>query len=191
MRFNWRASAFAAAAALLLSLLTGIIAGVPFAALVGRALLGATVFAVVAAGISLVADRYLPGLGQTEGGDRSGDEDRPGGRVDVVIDDTMDEEGEPQELERSGEEAEGEEGEEGEELAELEAAGEDEEPAGPEEQGELADVDSLESLPDIEGLSGSFAETPIEPDEPPDSAEPGEGPGMMARAVRTVMRREE
>ncbi len=188
MRFNWRASAFAAAAALLLSLLTGIIAGVPFAALVGRALLGATVFAVVAAGISLVADRYLPGLGQTEGGDRSGDEDRPGGRVDVVIDDTMDEEGEPQELERSGEEAEGEEGEE---LAELEAAGEDEEPAGPEEQGELADVDSLESLPDIEGLSGSFAETPIEPDEPPDSAEPGEGPGMMARAVRTVMRREE
>jgi hypothetical protein len=191
MKFNWRASAFAAAAALLLSFLTGLITGVPFATLIGRALLGATVFAVAAAGISFVTDRFLPGLGSGERGGRPDDDRRPGSRVDVVIDDPMDEEGERDNIDRDGDESGAEDGEE---LVELEAAGEDERYYGPGDPDEPDDQEELatpESLPDIEGLSGSFAETPIGLDERPHSAEPDEGPGMMARAIRTVMRREQ
>ena len=181
MRFDWRVSAGAAGVAFLLSLFTGIVTGVPFGTAVGRAMLGALIFAVAAAALWFVADRYLPGIGRSEGGDRSDEDDRPGSRVDVVIDDTLYEEGE----------AEAAEAEPDEEIAEFEVAGEDEESGDPGAPDDVAGITSAESLPDIEGFSGSFAETPIEPEEPPDSAESDEGPSMMARAIRTVLRREE
>lgn len=65
---------------------------------------------------------------------------------------------------------------------------EDLEEAVPEET--APEAASSDSLPDIEGFSGSFADAPPE-ELREDSNASGEDPGIMARAIRTVLKREE
>ena len=96
MRFDWRASAVAAAAALVLSLLSGIIGGVGFGALVVRGIISGVVFGAGAAGVSYVIDRYLPDLkqsmqgGGTTDGPPAGEPGSTGSQVDIVVDDEVD-----------------------------------------------------------------------------------------------------
>ena len=96
MRFDWRASAVAATAALVLSLLSGILGGVGFGALVVRGIIGGVVFGAGAAAVSYVIDRYLPDLKQSMQGGGASDgqsadgQGTPGGRVDIVVDDEVD-----------------------------------------------------------------------------------------------------
>ncbi len=220
MRFDWRVSAGAAGAAVFLSLVTGLISGVPFATLLGRALVGAVLFAALAAAISWVVDKYLPDLKTTRAGSPDSDpvgggESRSGSLVDIVVDD-------PADVEEPAEELELEEAEviedgadayeqqaadaepEAEEIAELEAADEsveqstdrsayaetdDSDDAG--ELEEVSDVELAGRLPDIEGLSEGFSDDHAAVEDVDDSGRSGEDPSIMARAIRTVLKREE
>ncbi|MFW5683726.1 MAG: hypothetical protein ACOC1I_02640 [Spirochaetota bacterium] len=273
MRFDWRASAVAAAAAFLLSLLIGIIAGVTFGTLILRAVLGAVVFGGGAVGVQLVMDRFLPELRQSVSGDASG-ETQLGSRVDIVVDDdaidggdfelaettgahsedaesegVLEEAGEParalagspydgvesaspdEHIEREARTSgfapglaadEVRTSEDADDVAELEEAEGDEdgvleaepvdeaepsmtrrpEPASsshsadePEVLDEVEDAateaNSASGLPDIEGFSGSFADSTPVADEREETTSSGEDPGIMARAIRTVLKREE
>ncbi len=214
MRFDWRVSAGAAGAALLLSLVTGLISGVPFVTVLARALVWAVLFGVGAVAVSYVVDRYLPDLksaGMGDGSDSSGTSSTgspDGNMVDIVIDDRMDEEGAPQELELDEvddveeidtEETQGaDEALEAEEVAELETpddeTGETEDGAAREgfgESGDASDAEAPGRLPDIEGLSDAFSDGHAGVEDGEDSGRSGEDPGVMARAIRTVLKREE
>jgi len=223
MSLDWRTGAFAAGAAFILSLLAGLIGGVGFGTLLIRAIIGAAVFGGGALGVSLLIERYLPELksaaGEAPGGGR---DERPGGRVDITVDDSMDGEidsgfvleGESEDQSESGDEAfvEGiaaeevhadaetaeaapvDEGEgDTEEIAELEEADEADDERDVERPGggSAPETGSAQSLPDIEGFSGSFAEAPAEVEDVDGSQRSGEDPGIMARAIRTVLKREE
>ncbi len=219
MSVDWRAGAFAAGAAFILSLLAGLFGGVSFGALVFRAIIGAVIFGAGAMGVSLLVDRYLPELKTSAGNDTpaGAPEDRPGGRVDITVDDSMDAdvdssfalEGESEEFESgiAAEEVHAEpdiaeaelvdededEDEDEEEVADLEEADEsDEERDSDRSVGEsVPEAGSAQSLPDIEGFSGSFAEVPAEAEELDGAQRSGEDPSIMARAIRTVLKREE
>jgi hypothetical protein len=83
MNVDWRWAAGPAAAAFILSLLTGILAGVEFATLLLRAILGSVFFSVVGTGIGFVVQRQLPELlnVQPEGSAE------PSHRVDITLGD--------------------------------------------------------------------------------------------------------
>ncbi|HUX13484.1 MAG TPA: hypothetical protein VMW87_10675 [Spirochaetia bacterium] len=86
MEINWKVSTAFAAAAFLLSILSGAIAGVGFGLLLLRAIIGAVAFAVVGAGVSIVVARYLPELRSLRGAEEPSDAGRSAGRmVDIVI----------------------------------------------------------------------------------------------------------
>ncbi|MFW5742139.1 MAG: hypothetical protein ACOC2D_02605 [Spirochaetota bacterium] len=87
-----------------------------------------------------------------------------------------------------------------EEIAELEEAESDGVGEAPQNGGDASEsVDertpeaaSTASLPDIEGFSGDFSEAPASDSDDEDTSEgSGEDPQMMARAIRTVLKREE
>jgi hypothetical protein len=81
----------------------------------------------------------------------------------------------------------------GDELEELEEADADDDGSdadGPDADAATGDA-SAGNLPDIEGMSGSFADAPGALDEVDGSGDSGEDPSMMARAIRTVLKREE
>jgi hypothetical protein len=232
MRFDWRASAVAATAALVLSLFSGIIGGVAFGTLIVRAIIGAVVFGAGAAGVSYVIDRYIPDLKKSMqgGGEPAEPRGTTGNQVDIVVDDEVDTDGlaasdfELEEAEESGAaaDASSEPGEDEraaedgftpglaaervqsdgaeEEIAELEeadAGGVGEAPQNGRDASESVDEQTPEtastgSLPDIEGFSGDFSEAPASDSDDEDTSEAsGEDPQMMARAIRTVLKREE
>jgi len=242
MRLNWRASAMAAGAAFVVSVLAGIVGGVPLGTLIVRALVGAAVFGAGAVATSLVIDRYLPDLKQSVAG--SGEdavEQPPGSQVDIVVDDDTGEDAsflldddldradssaEPRtpasdaafvagmpadEVHVAGEQAAAGPATDNGRAAALEAgsgADADEEPAELEEADDETDWgtgdDEMESdedspagagpagrLPDMEGLSGEFAESATEYDDVDEAEQSGEDPSIMARAIRTVLKRDE
>jgi len=91
MSLDWRTGAFAAGAAFILSFLAGVIGGVSFGALLVRAIVGSVVFGAGGVGVSLLIERYLPELRTASGDSPANDlEQRPGGRVDITVDDSMD-----------------------------------------------------------------------------------------------------
>lgn len=248
MKFDWRASAFAAGAAFLLSILAGIISGVPFGALMLRAVLGAVVFAAGAAGVSVLIDRFLPDLKQSLANPGARKEAAPsGGRVDIVVED------EPfggasggfelEETHDGADELSAATGpmrapasfddEDADEVGELESAEDDADDHEPTpdaaEDGDAAgeftpglaaervhtvaedghaeargarapggvteampEVASAGSLPDIEGFSGSFSEPGggAQVEEEPTSGSSDDA-STMARAIRTVLKREQ
>ncbi|MFW6312990.1 MAG: hypothetical protein ACOC2N_03815, partial [Spirochaetota bacterium] len=217
MNLDWRTGAVAAAAALILSLLAGIVGGVSFGALLFRAIMGAVVFGAGAIGISILIDRYLPEL-KTAVDETSGGipDDSPGGRVDITVDDSSDPAVESSFMLEDGDEDDfvpgiaadevhagvdagaadaGDEIDEGDEdeVAELEEAGDadEEQDSGGSASESVPETGSAHSLPDIEGFSGSFAEAPSEVEEVEGAQRSGEDPGIMARAIRTVLKREE
>ncbi len=206
MKFDWRVSAFAGGAAFVLSLLIGIIAGVAFGAILFRAILWALLFGAGAAGLVMVVDRFLPELRQSMSASAPKEGQTSGESVDIVVDeDLMDEvtQAATAPVESSDEE----------EIEELDPADPDEAGSGYDPESPLAaataggsdgggdepetleeappETESAGSLPDIEGFAGSFAdggssEAPIE-----SSEGSGEDTASMARAIRTVLKREE
>ena len=205
MKFDWRVSAVAAGAAFVLSLLIGIIAGVAFGALLFRAILWAVLFGGGAAGVIAVLDRFLPELRQSLSQPKTQETDAPeSGSVDIVVDEDLLGEGSPISVA-------GDPGGPEDDIEELDAADPDEEGGGVDPDSPLAaatggeesgdEPETLEeappeaasagSLPDIGGFAGSFEESgasemPAEPAEGSD-----EDAASMARAIRTVLKREE
>ena len=197
MGFNWRVSAGAAGAAFILSLIAGAFGGVPFGSLIGRALVGAVVFGAGAVAVSAVIGRYLPDLKQAGASGPIGERSPAGSRVDIVVDDALNEDGEPSGLSVQDDEDD--------EIGDLEAGDDDDEaggevaPASSGQEGPVealeeldeAEAATLEGLPDIEGLSEGFPGVSGASDVAGGAHRSGEDPDLMARAIRTVLKREE
>ncbi|MFP4549799.1 MAG: hypothetical protein ACLFNT_03255, partial [Spirochaetales bacterium] len=84
MSIGWRTTAIVAGAALVLSVLVGVLGGVAFGTILIRGLLGAFAFGAGSIGIRYLVDRYLPELRQ---GQEVQQESPHGSRVDIVVDD--------------------------------------------------------------------------------------------------------
>jgi hypothetical protein len=181
MTFDWRTSAIAAGAAFILSLLVGGVGGVAFGALILRAVIGAVVFGVGAAVVSLIIDRYLPDLKQSLSAPGGGEsEEPPGSRVDIVVDDEEGPDGAPEadfELEEAEEPGElGDAAPADEWEPEREAEWQPEEPPGTQPAGDAqagerqpeaghADERSVEERPTREGpADGGPTETADAPE---------------------------
>lgn len=178
MKIDWRVSTIVAGAAFVLSALIGLIGNVSFGALLVRALLSAAAFGAGAIGLRFVIDRFLPELLAASPPET---EAEPGKSVDIVVD--------------------------GEDDLTSEAALTDDAPLqdalddGP----EPADVDEVavelpeandqeesgEELPSVESMDDSFTEVPLAAESVEDVSQSGEDPAVMARAIRTVLNREE
>lgn len=151
-----RFAAFVGGGAFAFSVLVGLLAGVSFASVVLRALASATVFGALAAAAAYFVPRLLPGLIDS-------DSNRPGqpigGSVDIVVDDTSDDE----------DEATGD-GSLVEEVVERSAPDANEVMnAVIEEERGGASVDinneDLDQMPDIGSMAGSFVASTVEDDE--------------------------
>jgi len=210
-----RFPAWAGAGAFALSALTGVVARVPFGALVLRALASALLLAAVAVGSFFLARRFLPEL--FEPGEGEAAPVRESARVDIVV----------------GEEADGDE----DGVAGIEAVHRDSGPGGvrPVEELEGEDLDGeaeelrvetlipadagappvtsgparppvsfddLDVLPDLDGFSDSFASPTHGSEEeaaamesaaaPRRSSGPVDGmdPVAIAQAVRTILKKD-
>lgn len=203
----------AGVAAMILSLLVGVIAGVRIGALMLRALLSAAVFGGGALLVGTLIDRFLPEL--VEG---SGVDDDPGspGRIDIVVDEQPEPDGEDEEVgDGNGtrrptfdpdivEEVEEGESSDAEQLM-REAEAEESGPAI-----EVGD-EPLDELPDIGSLADSFVsrgsedsssensdnddyeETPKRSQKrssQPDMGDAGNDPAAIAKALRTMLGRD-
>ena len=214
MKVDWKVSAIAAIAAFLLSLLIGVIGGVSFGALLLRAIMAGVIFGAGAVGISVVIDRYLPELRTGSG---SADVERTSGSVDIVVEgdepeafaavEEIDAEDGTDYSVGLGGEASGS-GEFDDEPEELQSDDSYDDSSGASEDGdqleELPGDESAESigdedesgesarLPDVEGFAESFTETPDEASASVDSgSDSATDPATLARAIRTVLKREE
>lgn len=178
MKIDWRVSAITAGAAFLLSALIGLIGDVSFGALLVRALLSAAAFGAGAIGLRFVIDRFLPELLAASPPET---EAEPGKSVDIVVD--------------------------GEEDLTSEAVLMDDAPPqntpddapGPVDVEEVAvelpetddQEESGDELPSVESMDDSFTEVPLAAESVEDVSQSGEDPAVMARAIRTVLNREE
>lgn len=213
MRIDWKVSAISASAAFLLSVLAGIIGGVSFGALLVRAVVGAMVFGVGAIGVSVAIDRFLPELKAAAASESS---DNPGGNVDIVVegDDSdvlvpatadlqmggddegdlaadlsasVDDDQSPVELSEEFETGEADSESEGPALADVGTG------AGDEESEQVEELAAADKLPDVEGFAESFSETPTESSVSSieSGTDPADDPTTMAKAIRTLLKREE
>lgn len=210
MTIDWRVSAVAAGVAFILSLLVGVVAGVGFGALLLRAILWAALFAGGAIGVRAVVDRFLPELRESFAGSTttsSDDATQAGSNVNIVVDEDLMGEGSIGAPFADDGESQPEDLEELDAADEAEAVADDDETPAPLSQAragddpqELAEVapeaGSASSLPDIEGFSESFSEGPaaeggaVAADQSVKDDSGGDA-GTMARAIRTVLQREE
>jgi hypothetical protein len=196
LREYGRTIAIFAAAGLVLSLLVGLLARNPFGVMLLRALLFALAFGLIGAGMQYVVRRFLPEL------TGSGVAEKPeGSKVDIVL---------PEELPP----AESPPQDRGEVLEELPGTGDAggaaaveeldaREPAPTADEGaagsgaeQPAFRDGLDALPDIAplGAGGGAARTSGVRAKPADVTRDvleREDPASLARAVRTVLKREE
>ena len=141
MNVDWRWAAGPAVVAFVLSLLSGILAGVPFVVLLLRAILGSALFSALGTGIGFLVQRQLPELLETPG--ESGARAQP--RVDITVGDEEEAEAAP--------ESSGESEEEG-ELASLDA--EDIESVGPKEE------EGTENAPPLQSPQQDITESLVE-----------------------------
>jgi hypothetical protein len=211
LREYGRTVAIFAAAGLVLSLLVGLLARNPFGVMLLRALLFALLFGGVGAGLQYVVRRFLPEIagGEAAGAGGGGDTaQRPeGSTIDIVL---------PEEPIPAAEAPEGR----AETLEELAGAGDAEGSTAVEEldsaetvpgpspapnaEGRGRNRDGLDALPDIAsfGTGGDTARIPARSAAryPGSRAKPSdatrdvlerEDPATLARAVRTVLKREE
>ncbi len=198
------ASAFLA---MILSLVSAGLGGVPLGAMILRCLLGGVFMGALALGLNLAVDRFLPELlGSSSTDEEPVIEPAAGGRVDIVM---------PEEnpvsvgVEETDSAVIGEPGSEGENPAPADEPSF--QPAGLEQvAGGVEPVDGplgkLEDLPDIDRFSDSFepmtengavsglsdpaAEPLPKTKDIPEVDEKGD-PAEMARAVQTIMKRED
>jgi hypothetical protein len=213
MSINWRVSAITAGGAFLLSMLVGVIGGVGFGAMLLRALLFGLLFGAASIGLTIAIGRFLPELMGAIGSETS---TGGSGSVDIVVDDdaTADiyraaenDSGDQQGDEPPGDPDSGDESG----AADSSASGEldsgslaedqdiivDEEAVDVEEVEDAEDVEEADGsdttgLPDLDSFSGSFTDGPTEPEElETSSLDSREDPAVLARAIQTVLKRQE
>ena len=204
MKINWRVSAITAGGAFLLSMLVGIIGGVGFGAILLRALLLGVVFGAASIGMKYAIARFLPELLETSGGDSGAGQARS---VDIVVDDDATADiyraAEADDEAATGVEGRGASGATGESGAgvgdeidggvlsddsDIIVEEDEEEP----EELESAEDEDRTGLPDVDGFSGSFNETADESEDfETSSIDSREDPSIMARAIQTVLKRQE
>ena len=195
MRVNWRAGAITGAIAFLVSALAGMAGGVEFGRLVLRALVGGVVFASGGVGLVLLIDRFLPDLLVQPSPEGSG----TAGRVDIVVDDDIEDESAfgPQEYrdDADGGDEFGGVADEGREAPDDDYDDDRAADDDPEELEEAtADEGDSGALPDVGRFSDSFNDGPVDAvsDQGGESgSRSGEDPSMMARAIRTGLKREQ
>ena len=212
-------SAGCALFALIVSLFSGIVTGVPFATVVVRALVSAVVFAGLGSVAQVAVSRFLPELEQVLDGstvDRqqsdAAAEARP--TVDIVVDDS-DDESESEDVSDDGLLEIGDEGStyDGELQSDREPAGDSdpaddlvaeaeeveadqnrELPAAAPDPADSIDVSGVDQLPDVGGYSDAFegSEGIASVDESEGSHGSNEqDPALMARALQTILKRDE
>lgn len=216
---NLKFSAYFAGSAFVIAFLTGIFAGVGFATVILRALIGAVVFAGLGYGTYIVISTRLPEL-LSRAAPSEREAEGYGQNVDIVVDDedgipdaaaelgAADEppaatEGEAGELEEVTDEEAATAGEGGDELVEeveevaaSSAATETSSPGGDE-----VDENSVDALPDIGGFAGDFEAEGTEVVEEDEGGTSGssrarehgiqQDPEVIAKALQTVIKRDE
>ena len=207
MKIDWRVSAIAAGSAFFLSVLVGVIGNVSFGVLILRAIVAAGLFGAGAIGVTIVVDRYLPDLRRASPAPVASPN---GSAVDIVVEGDDDlgsivEESEENELQSgvidSGvNEAFGDDGEEMsvddpdgvlEEVEEGDGTGENASVSSVSAMDEITETTSGDDLPSVDSMTGSFAEIPLGEESVVESSDSGGDPELMARAIRTVLKREE
>lgn len=194
MKIDWRRSAIAATAAFVLSVLVGIIGGVSFLAVLLRATIGGIVFGAGAIGISALIGRFLPELRAPSD---QGPADAPGGKLDIVVGDEVELSGGETEAETewSGiapEELEPGDEEERSDYTSEDQAAEASEADGAEEIETLEEVDSADGLPEVEGFAESFTSESLASAGPAElRSDTGNDPATIAKAIRTVLKRDQ
>jgi hypothetical protein len=200
MQQNPKAVVIAGVGAMAIALLAGIIGGVAFGTLLLRAILGGLIFVIGAMAVQLLVRRFLPELIELSGGSSSGD---VGGRVDMVVDEDIDlltpvEEpafGEDQDDTDAEEVSEiGEDDEElVEEVSEVGQGDDVESPVPPRVPD--VDVSSVDKLPDLDGFVDSFQDDGtveiVDEDEDGVAMPGGQDAQTIAKAIQTVMKRDE
>ena len=201
LREYGRTVAIFAAAGLVLSLLVGLLARNPFGIMLLRALLFAIAFGGVGAGMQYVVRRFLPELfggGPADAPAADGPEAKPeGSRIDIVLpEEPLPAEGPGQDRAEVLEELPGTaEAAAVEELDAVEPVAEAVD--GPAKRAARPGVhDGLDALPDIAPLGGGgeavrTAGTRARPVDATRGVLEREDPASLARAVRTVLKREE
>lgn len=196
-----------------MSMLVGVIGGVGFGAMLLRALLFGLLFGAASIGLTIAIARFLPELMGSIGSETS---TGGSGSVDIVVDDdaTADiyrvaenDSGDEQGDEPLGDPDSGDESG----AADSSASGEldsgslaedqdiivDEEAVDVEEVEDAEDVEEADGsdtngLPDLDGFSGSFTDGPTEHEElETSSLDSREDPAVLARAIQTVLKRQE
>ena len=205
MEINWRFPAATAAAAFVIVVLTAAISGVGFGALLFRAFFGSIVFAILGAGGELFVRKFLPELVV-----ESTAVDEAGSSVDITIDEEnpheRDDQPNPHEREEGERVAqspdvmgEGDAINDG-DVEEFSTVDEPENEVSA-EGGSSDGQEVADTLPSFDRVETSF-ETSVESrtDQPEGSASRSatvdvmgleEDPTVMAKAVRTLMKRDE
>jgi hypothetical protein len=203
MKIDWRVSAITAGSAFFLSVLIGVLGNVSFGVLILRAIVAAAVFGAGAIGATVVIDRFLPELRRptlpsadsaignsvdivVEGGDEFGtvmgdsDEgDEELGAVDTGAEDDV--------VELSADDSGGLL----EEVEENDNIGEGTTVYAADELEEIEEASSGDDLLSVDSMTDSFTEVPLGEDPVVDVSDSGGDPELMAKAIRTVLKREE
>ena len=199
MKIDWRISAIAAGSAFLLSVVIGVIGNVSFGVLILRAVTAAGVFGVGAIGVTIVIDRYLPELRRASAASAGS---ATGNTVDIVVEgedgfetvaDGPDENGEEPGVVDNGVGELPDDDPDG-VLEEVEESAGSGETMTSEIDGEVEEIEEIASgdeLPNVDSMADSFTEIPLGEDSGDESLDSGEDPELMARAIRTVLKREE
>ena len=199
MKIDWRVSAITAGSAFLLSVVIGVIGNVSFGVLILRAVTAAVLFGAGAIGVTIVIDRYLPELRQASAASAASP---TGNTVDIVVEgddeleavvDGSDENGEERGAtdigvgELSVDDSDGV-------LEEVEESGGSGEIMTGTTGGDVEEIEEIASgdeLPNVDSMADSFTEIPLAEDPGAEPLDSGEDPALMARAIRTVLKREE
>lgn len=199
MKIDWRISAITAGSAFLLSVVIGVIGNVSFGVLILRAVTVAVLFGVGAIGVTIVIDRYLPELRRASAASAGSP---TGNTVDIVVEgddgletvaDGPDENGEEYGAVDNGVGELPADDPDGvlEEVEESAGSGETMSGAIDGEVEEIEEIASGDELPNVDSMADSFTEIPLGEDPGDESLDSGEDPELMARAIRTVLKREE
>lgn len=195
MKIDWRVSAVAGGAAFGLSLLVGVFGGVAFVALILRASLAALVFAAGSVGVGLIIDRFLPELRQAPGA-QPGVAESAG--VDIVVEGDDDIAELSAGFGESGAVRDAVDADGGEPITDpavpdgaVEDAEVVEEVESVEDESVAEEGDAAGELPNVDAMTDSFTEVPLAEEAVAEPLDSGEDPALMARAIRSVLKREE
>lgn len=217
MSIDWKPVAVSALLAFIIAVVTAGISGIPFGVLLLRAVLGALIFGAGAVGVQFLVAKFLPELvNPSEESPQTGgsvdivvsdedEEEEPLAAPSEEDDESSFRPGIPAASVETGGEPLVEEVEEADAGLDGEATealpaddvGETESVAEADEQSEaaVAATDSaVDTLPDVGEFTDSFMADAAHDAPPQDTAEPtgdGQDPESIAKAIRTLMKREE